>query len=544
MHHLKFGMPTLIELNSLEENIHLCQQLGLDFIELNMNLPEYQSKEIDCEYVRNLEASEGIFFTIHLPEEFDIANFSDVLRHSYKKIFMETVKVAKQLMVPVINMHMNPGVYFTLPSEKIYLYEKYKDRYLHQIKIFINYARKLLQGSAIKLSIENTGILDLHFVQEGLELLLEEDFVELTWDVGHDYTASHVDYPFYEKHKHKVRHMHLHDGTEVENHMDFGKGKIDLRKNLDFAKINCRSCVIEVKTVEGLVNSVKWLEQYQKDIVAIEREVITMNRDDMLKELKPTTRFSNRVEDYARYRPHYPVAVIDTIRNLMDVSERTVISDIGSGTGIFTQRLLDLDTWIYGVEPNDAMRKYAENDPSFDIMIENTEIRKVEFVKGTSDATELESDSVDLITVAQAFHWFEPEATKKEFLRILKNNGRLLLIWNDRKIEDQGLSFEYEEILRSTCQEYKVVTHKNIEESQLKAFYEPNEFTRFDFENVQEFDFDGLFGRAKSSSYVPVEDKETMEIIEKELRHLFERYQTNGKVRFEYITTMYFGRLK
>lgn len=540
MGRIKMGMPTLIELNSMEENIKLCRQLGLDFIELNMNLPEYQSKKIDCDHVRSLVVSNDIFFTIHLPEEFDIANFSDVLRNSYKKIFMETVKVAKQLMVPVINMHMNPGVYFTLPSEKIYLYDKYKERYLHQIKVFINYARKLLQGSSIKLSIENTGILGLKFVQEGLELLLKEDFVELTWDVGHDYTASHVDYPFYEKYRHKVRHMHLHDGTDRENHLDLGKGTIDLISNLEFAQNNCRTCVIEVKTVEGLVESVEWLGRH----LDAKTEVVNDQSPSLLENLKPTTRFSNRVEDYAKYRPHYPTDVVDTLRKVMDVSERTVITDIGSGTGIFTQRLLDLDTWIYGVEPNDDMRKYAENNPIFDKTIVNSEIKRVEFIKGTSDSTHLDSECVDLITVAQAFHWFEPESTKKEFLRILKDNGYLLLIWNDRKIEGQGFSFDYEEILKANCHEYKIVTHKNIEESQLKAFYEPFEYERFDFENSQQFDFDALLGRAKSSSYVPIEDKEIMDKIKIELRQLFDRYQNDGQVRFEYITTMYLGRLK
>lgn len=555
MEQCKFGMPTLIELNGIEENIRCCKALDLDFIEINMNLPEYQSETLDCQSLSRLAKEHGVFYTIHMQEEFDIANFSDNLRFSYKKIFMETVTIAKQLEVHLINIHMNPGVYFTMPSQKIYLYEKYKERYLKRMNEFLIFASQLLKGTSIRLSIENTGLLDLDFIREAETLLLQETFVGLTWDVGHDYKGKHVDTHFYEQWKERITHVHLHDATMEEDHLTLGSGQVDIDGVIDKMERQSCLCVLEVKTLDGLKESVRWLYQRiaskRENVMEVhqeettrQQEVLQQDRGELLKTLNPTARFSNRVEDYAKYRPHYPSALLEMIRATLPISERTVIADIGAGTGIFTQCLLDLDTWIYGVEPNDAMRAYAEKDSIFHKTIENTEIEKVEFVKGTSKDTTLESNSVDLITVAQAFHWFEPNETKNEFLRILKENGYVMILWNDRKIADSGFSFEYEEILRTHCTEYSVVTHKNLDESYIRSFYEPYTCTRFDYDNTQKVDFDSLFGRAKSSSYVPISDAAFMERIETELRSLFDRYQNNNTVDFEYVTTVYIGRIK
>jgi sugar phosphate isomerase/epimerase len=255
MKQLCLGMPTLIELDTIEENMDLCKKLELDFIELNMNLPQYQPSSIDSKILKRLKESKGIFYTIHLPEEFDCANFNKDVRNSYKKIFMETVKIAKDLSVPIINMHLNQGVYFKLPDKKIYLYEKYCDDYLRRIREFATYSGQLLKGSSIKLAIENTGIYDKQFIQLALHELIQEEHIVLTWDIGHDYSSGYKDTKLIMNYEEKVKHMHLHNAIGEENHLPLNTGEIDFTQMIALAKKNTCRCVIEAKTIQGLIDS-------------------------------------------------------------------------------------------------------------------------------------------------------------------------------------------------------------------------------------------------------------------------------------------------
>jgi len=261
MSKLVLGMPTLIEYDTIEENIHLCELLGLDFIELNMNLPQYQPSNLNSQQLKHIQETTGIFYTIHLPEEFDIANFNKEVRNSYKKVFMETVKVAKELSVPIINMHMNVGVYFTLPNKKIYLYEKYFDEYVRRIREFANYAGQLLKGSSIKIAIENTGIYSLDFVRRAMDEMVSEEHFVLTWDIGHDYSSGNQDKGFLLEHQNKIKHMHLHDAIAERNHLPLGSGDIDVESKIALALNNSCRCVVETKTIQGLTDSVKYLHE-------------------------------------------------------------------------------------------------------------------------------------------------------------------------------------------------------------------------------------------------------------------------------------------
>lgn len=252
--------------------------------------------------------------------------------------------------------------------------------------------------------------------------------------------------------------------------------------------------------------------------------------------LNSTKRFGNRVDDYAKYRPSYPIDIFNLINSKYENIERFDIADIGSGTGILTKLLLELGQEVCGVEPNLEMRSYAENWLG--------EYNNFKSIDGTAENTNLADKSVDLITVAQAFHWFETIPTKKEFLRIIKENGSLLLVWNDRKIETEGFSFEYENLIRNECPQYNEITHKNIDDKMIESFYAPNKVEKILFDNTQEFSFEELVGRLKSSSYVPVDDTEKMKKILTELEIIFGKYNQNGKIKFEYNTTVYFGRLK
>lgn len=252
-----FGMPTLIELNGIEENIVLCQSLNLDFIELNMNLPEYQPKQIDVEKLKHLKEQYNVFYTIHLPEEFDIANFNSDINNAYKKIFVDTVAIAKQLECPILNMHMNAGVYFTLPEKRIYLYDKYFDQYMEKIAGFKELVGKSLSNSGIILTIENTGICDRNYIKAAVDELLVSDKIRLTWDIGHDHSSGNKDYDYIIKNQNKLVHMHIHDAINESNHLPLFTGDINIQERLKVAQRHGCRCVIETKTVDGLITSVR-----------------------------------------------------------------------------------------------------------------------------------------------------------------------------------------------------------------------------------------------------------------------------------------------
>lgn len=260
------------------------------------------------------------------------------------------------------------------------------------------------------------------------------------------------------------------------------------------------------------------------------------NNEKTISRFNPTGRFGNRVENYAKYRPDYPGEVLSFITEKFRKRKKYKIADIGSGTGIFSRLLLETGQTVYGVEPNPEMRIYAEEHFK--------DSKNFSSIDGTAEDTKLDNNNIDLITSAQAFHWFELTETKKEFLRIAKVNGSLLLIWNDRKTDTDSFAYEYEKLLRTECPEYSEVMHNNLTDNMIEKFYTPFKTEKRIFRNEQEFDFHGLFGRVKSSSYIPVYNKRKMSNITTLLNKIFDKYNMNGKVKFVYDTTVYFGRIK
>jgi sugar phosphate isomerase/epimerase len=256
-----FGMPTLIECKSIEENIALCEELGLSFIELNMNLPQFQLHNIDCDYYRYLMKSNHIFFTLHLPEDLNISNFNPVVANAYMRTVKDSIKISKKLDISIINMHMSTGIYFTLPDSKVYLFDEYLDFYIESIKAFGKMLSQNISDNNISICIENTGIFDKDFINEAVEELLKYDFCKLTWDIGHDHSSGNLDFGFITTHIQNIKHFHIHDAIGKDNHLPLGSGEIDILEKLNIAeKYNC-SCVIETKTIEGLRKSVAFLRQ-------------------------------------------------------------------------------------------------------------------------------------------------------------------------------------------------------------------------------------------------------------------------------------------
>ena len=243
------------------------------------------------------------------------------------------------------------------------------------------------------------------------------------------------------------------------------------------------------------------------------------------------TRFSNRVANYVKYRPGYPAEMLDLFRADMGLTADSIIADIGSGTGLSTKPFLENGNTVYGVEPNASMREAAEEYlREFPHFISHV---------GTAEDTNLDDDSVDFITAAQAFHWFNPEKTRAEFKRILKPGGFIALIWNERQLDSNEFLREYEQLLLKYATDYEKVRHENIDQQKLGAFFQ-TEYERATFPNEQVLDFDGLRGRLASSSYMPSEDAPTFPALEKELRELFAKYSEKDRIKLLYDTNIYF----
>ncbi len=260
---ISFGMPTLIETSTLEECAKLCAESALDFIELNMNLPQYQLHKIDVDYFRSISDKYGISYTIHLDENLNVCDFNPYVAEAYKKTVADTIEIAKQLDIKVLNMHMAKGVYFTLPDRKVLLFSEYKEQYFKSIFDFRNMCESIIGENDIKICIENCdGYED--FQKEAIELLLESEIFALTFDVGHNHGIGGTDEEFIMGHKDRLHHIHLHDAKGRINHLTLGAGEIDIEKYISLAEEqNCR-VVLETKTIEGLKQSIERLKEFQK----------------------------------------------------------------------------------------------------------------------------------------------------------------------------------------------------------------------------------------------------------------------------------------
>ena len=245
-------------------------------------------------------------------------------------------------------------------------------------------------------------------------------------------------------------------------------------------------------------------------------------------------RFSNRVENYVKYRPDYPREIIGFLESKCGLTHETVIADVGCGTGISSRLFLENCNQVIGIEPNAAMRgaaiEFLAEFPDFTI------------VDGTSDATTLSDNSVDMIVAAQAFHWFTPETTRLEFHRILKPGGWILLLWNERQLDTTPFLIEYEAFLEKYANDYGTVRHENIKKQELDDFFQ-KEYGSVRFQNVQIFDFDGLKGRMLSSSYMPNEGNAVFSTMIEDLRSLFAKHAENGRIRVFYDTRGYYSQV-
>lgn len=269
---MQFGMPTLIENKTLEDNINLCSSLGLNFIELNMNFPEYQVDLLE-ETDRLIEFADkaGIYYTIHLDENLNIADFNRLVSDAYLETVRRSIEVTKALLPlrdsygdasqPLtLNMHMHHGIYITLPDRKVQMYDRDFDTYMKSFSVYREKCEEWIGDSDIMIAVENTdGFRE--YEKKAIEFLLESPKFGLTWDIGHSKATGEKDVPFIMSHKDHLIHFHIHDGSAVppRNHLALGDGEIDLKERLSLAEQRNARCVLETKTIEALKKSVLWL---------------------------------------------------------------------------------------------------------------------------------------------------------------------------------------------------------------------------------------------------------------------------------------------
>lgn len=243
-------------------------------------------------------------------------------------------------------------------------------------------------------------------------------------------------------------------------------------------------------------------------------------------------RFSDRVENYVRFRPGYPSAVIEVLKHECGMTRDSVVADIASGTGIFTRLLLENGNRVFGVEPNADMRRAGEEYLA--------QYANFTSAAGTAESTGMADHSIDLVTAAQAAHWFDREKALREFQRILKPSGFLALLWNDRRLEASAFDRDYEEMVLKYGTDYTDVNRFGKAADQFFGGFRCEQRV---LSNFQEFDYAGLEGRLLSSSYAPQPGDPGYAPMMVELRRIFDAYQSGGKIRMEYDTKLYFARL-
>lgn len=248
-------------------------------------------------------------------------------------------------------------------------------------------------------------------------------------------------------------------------------------------------------------------------------------------------RFTPCVEYYDKFRPNYPPEIVKFIAEAAGIGPGDPVADVGAGTGIFTQKLLDAGFEVYAVEPNQAMRAASV------LRFQNGE--SVFSIDGSAENTNLENGQVKLVTCAQSFHWFDPIIAKKEFSRICQSGSRAALIWNKRKTDGSRFSREYEKLLNDFCPEYKKTGAFDVERDMgITNFFSDEGFEHKTFYNDQQLDFEGLKGRLLSSSYCIRPGHPKFDEMINRLRGIFERRNFNGIIKVKYNTHVFIGKME
>jgi ubiquinone/menaquinone biosynthesis C-methylase UbiE len=249
----------------------------------------------------------------------------------------------------------------------------------------------------------------------------------------------------------------------------------------------------------------------------------------------PTRRFSSRVESYVKYRPGYPNAVIATLRDECQLGPASFIADIGAGTGLLTQLFLQNGNPVFAVEPNPEMRAVAER-----LLQRYSDFRSV---AGKAEASTLADRSVEFVVAGQAFHWFDRPKAQKEFARILKPTGWVMLVWNQVELHSSPFLQAHEHLLQKYAMRRPRVDHRERDEAAAEDLFGSGGFKSRAFRHSQRLDHAGVQGRVRSLSTMPEPGHPDHEKMLAELAEIFRSHEVDGTVEFRYVATMFYGRL-
>ncbi|MBQ8312456.1 MAG: sugar phosphate isomerase/epimerase [Clostridia bacterium] len=256
-----FGMPFLLETPTIADAAALCAELGLSFVELNMNFPACQADGLDVQELYALKRRYGIYFTIHLEEGCDPFCFNLGVRRAWLDSIRNALTIAQAIDAPIVNMHLPKGDYITLPDRRVHMFEHYSAFYHEAVLALRDMCQQELEGSGTRICIENTkGFAP--YEQATITTLLESPVFGLTLDIGHSHAVGDRDIPFYQVHDQRLIHMHGHDARGKSNHLALGDGEIDLAGCFAWAKRNDARVVLETKTVQALRTSVERLRRF------------------------------------------------------------------------------------------------------------------------------------------------------------------------------------------------------------------------------------------------------------------------------------------
>lgn len=258
-----FGMPFLLETSAIADAAALCKELGLSFVELNMNFPSCQAENLDVQELYRLKQKHGIYFTLHLEEGCDPFCFNRGVRRAWLDSIRNALTIAQAIDAPIVNMHLPKGDYITLPDRRVCLFEHYGEAYREMVLGLREMCQRELEGSETRICIENTkGFAP--YEQTAISILLESPMFGLTLDIGHSHAADDRDIPFYQAFDRRMIHMHGHDARGKSNHLALGDGEIDLAERFAWAGRNGARVVLETKTVHALRTSVERLGRFAK----------------------------------------------------------------------------------------------------------------------------------------------------------------------------------------------------------------------------------------------------------------------------------------
>lgn len=257
----QFGMPALMEYQELRPNLELCQELGLDFIELNMNLPYSFPENLSSRDMKKA-LKEGLRFSIHLHDELDLGSLHQSVRQGHLARCEDALRWGAKNGVFLLNLHLNPGVYFTLPDRKVWVYERYLDGYVDSLNDSLSHLSALASALGIRICLENTGHFAHPFMRRAAESVLDLESVGLCWDIGHDARVGRQEEDFMLAHLDRIWHMHFHDYNGKSDHQLPFTGQIDCQRFLGLAREQDMSVLIEVKTEVAVRQAVESMKQH------------------------------------------------------------------------------------------------------------------------------------------------------------------------------------------------------------------------------------------------------------------------------------------